>query len=400
MRRISSQNRRGKTSAILWTALLVCLLALSACSAQPVEADTQEGIEGSGAQPHIAVVIEGDNISRVMSSMTLREKVGQLFIIRPEVLGGSARQLTEEGRTLYEKYPAGGFCLFAQNVADPEQLKAFTEQLHGLGRRIHPVLTIDEEGGSVTRIASNWRFDVPRFSDMGRLDGSAEECAQQIGTYLREYGIDLDFAPVADVNTNPKNPVIGVRAYSSDPGIAAELVADAVNGFHEAGAGCCLKHWPGHGDTKTDTHKGSASTAKTWEEMLECEVLPFRSGIGAGADMVMAAHISAPEVTGSSEPASLSRVLMTETLRDELGFQGVIVTDSFEMLAISGVYSPGEAAVKAILAGADIVLMPAGYEQAFDAVMAAVESGEISEERLEESVRRILRMKADLAGTY
>ena len=136
-----------------------------------------------------------------------------------------------------------------------------------------------------------------------------------------------------------------------------------------------------------------------WEEMLECEVLPFRSGIDAGADMVMAAHISAPEVTGSSEPASLSRVLMTEKLRDELGFQGVIVTDSFEMLAISGVYSPGEAAVKAILAGADIVLMPAGYEQAFDAVMAAVESGEISEERLEESVRRILRMKADLAGT-
>ena len=399
MRCISSQNRRGKTSAILWTALLVYLLALSACSAQLVEADTQEGIEGSGAQPQVAVVIEGDNISRVMSSMTLREKVGQLFIIRPEVLGGSARQLTEEGRTLYEKYPAGGFCLFAQNVADPEQLKTFTEQLHGLGRRIHPVLTIDEEGGSVTRIASNWRFDVPRFSDMGRLDGSAAECAQQIGTYLREYGIDLDFAPVADVNTNPKNPVIGVRAYSSDPGIAAGLVADAVNGFHKAGVGCCLKHWPGHGDTKTDTHKGSASTAKTWEEMLECEVLPFRSGIGAGADMVMAAHISAPEVTGSSEPASLSRVLMTEKLRGELGFQGVIVTDSFEMLAISGVYSPGEAAVKAILAGADIVLMPADYEQAFDAVMAAVESGEISEERLEESVRRILRMKADLAGT-
>ncbi len=399
MRGTSPQKSRHLKTAILWTALLLCVFAFSACSAQPVEADTQEGIEGSGAQPRIAVVIEGDNISRVMSSMTLREKVGQLFIVRPEVLGGSARQLTEEGRTLYEKYPAGGFCLFAQNVADPEQLKTFTEQLHGLGRRIHPVLTIDEEGGSVTRIASNWKFDVPRFPDMGRLDGSAAECARQIGTYLREYGIDLDFAPVADVNTNPYNPVIGTRAYSSDPGIASGLVAEAVEGFHESGTGCCLKHWPGHGDTKTDTHKGSASTAKTWEEMLECETLPFQSGIAAGADMVMAAHISAPEVTGTSEPASLSRVLMTEKLRGELGFQGVIVTDSFEMLAISGVYSPGEAAVKAILAGADIVLMPAGYEQAFDAVMAAVESGEISEERLEESVRRILRMKADLAGT-
>ena len=399
MRRISSQNRRGKTSAILWTALLVCLFALSACSAQPVEADTQEGIEGSGAQPHIAVVIEGDNISRVMSSMTLREKVGQLFIIRPEVLGGSARQLTEEGRTLYEKYPAGGFCLFAQNVADPEQLRSFTEQLHGLGRRIHPVLTIDEEGGSVTRIASNWKFDVPRYRDMGKTEATAEESAQQIASYLKEYGIDLDFAPVADVNTNPKNPVIGTRAYSSDPQEAAACVADAVKGFHAGGVGCCLKHWPGHGDTKTDTHKGSSSTAKTWEDMLACEVLPFVSGIDAGADMVMVSHISAPEVTGTNEPASLSYILMTEKLREELGFEGVIITDSFEMKAISGVYGSGEAAVNAILAGADIVLMPADYEQAFDAVMAAVESGEISEERLEESVRRILRMKADLAGT-
>ena len=400
MRRSSSQNRIICRLAILAIALFVCVPALSACSAQPVEADTQEGIEGSGAEPRVAVVIKGDNISRVMSSMTLREKVGQLFVIRPEVLGGSARQLTEEGAALYEKYPAGGFCLFAQNVSDPEQLISFTTQLHSLGDRIHPVLTIDEEGGSVTRIASNWKFNVPRFSDMGRL-GSAEEAtdsARQIGSYLKEYGVDLDFAPVADVNTNPKNPVIGLRAYSSDPQEAAERVAEAVKGFHESGTGCCLKHWPGHGDTKTDTHKGSASTAKTWDDLLACEVLPFRSGIEAGADMVMVAHISAPEVTGSSEPASLSRVLMTEKLRGAMGYEGVIITDSFEMLAISGVYSPGEAAVKAFLAGADIILMPADYEEAFDAMLAAVESGEISETRLEQSLRRILRMKADLMG--
>ncbi|MBP5750659.1 MAG: glycoside hydrolase, partial [Firmicutes bacterium] len=181
-----------------------------------------------------------------------------------------------------------------------------------------------------------------------------------------------------------------------DPSEAAELVAEAVKGFHEGGTGFCRKHWPGHGDTKTDTHKGSASTAKTWDDLLACEVLPFRAGIEAGADMVMVAHISAPEVTGNSEPASLSRVLMTEKLRGALGFKGVIVTDSFEMRAISDVYGPGEAAVKAFLAGADIILMPADYEKAFDAVLAAVESGEISGERLEQSVRRILRMKADL----
>ena len=400
MRGNASKNRISIRSMILWIALFACVFALSSCSAQPVEAEPQEGAEGSGAEPRIAVVIEGDNISRVMSSMTLRQKVGQLFIIRPEALAGSARKLTEEGAALYEKYPAGGFCLFANNVSDPQQLQAFTEQLHGLGSRIHPILTIDEEGGTVTRIASNRNFDVPRFSDMGRL-GSAEEAsdsARQIGTYLKEYGIDLDFAPVADVNTNPKNPVIGLRAYSSDPQEAAERVAAAVGAFHEGGVGCSLKHWPGHGDTKTDTHKGSASTAKTWEELLACETLPFRSGIEAGADMVMASHISAPAVTGSNEPASLSHVLITEKLRGELGFEGVVITDAFEMKAVTSLYGPGEAAVRAIEAGADIVLMPADYEEAFEAVLAAVESGEISEERLEQSLRHILRMKADLMG--
>ena len=383
---------------VLWVAVFACICALSACAAQPAEPDPQETAEEIGEAPRIAVVIEGDNISRVMSSMTLREKVGQLFIIRPEVLDGSTRTLTEKGREFYERYPAGGFCLFARNVSDPDQLKEFTAQLHGLGRRIHPVLTIDEEGGSVTRIAANWKFDVPRYRDMGKTEASASESAQQIAMYLKEYGIDLDFAPVADVNTNPSNPVIGTRAYSSDPEEAAICVADAVKGFHAGGIGCCLKHWPGHGDTKTDTHKGSSSTAKTWEDRFACEVLPFVSGLGAGADMVMVSHISAPEVTDTNEPASLSYILMTEKLREELGFEGAIITDSFEMKAISGIYDPGEAAVAAILAGADIVLMPADYEKAFDAVLAAVESGEISAERLEESLRRILRLKADLAG--
>ena len=388
---------------------MACSLLCCACSAQQAAADSEEA-QGSGAEPRPAVPVEEDNIKRIMSSMTLREKVGQLFLVRPETLTGSLTAVTEEGRSRYEQYPAGGFCLFSQNIKDPQQLKTFTEQLHSLGGRFAPLLTIDEEGGPVVRIAADGDFDVPRYPAMGRLTSAQEaeevrrqaalDSAKAIGSYLKDYGFDLDFAPVADVNTNPYNPVIGLRAYSSDPEEASRLVAAAVQGFHEGGVGCCLKHWPGHGDTKTDTHKGSASTQKTWEELLACETLPFAAGLDAGADMVMAAHISAPEVTGTSEPASLSRVLMTEKLRGELGFQGVIVTDSFEMLAISGVYSPGEAAVKAILAGADIVLMPAGYEQAFDAVMAAVESGEISEERLEESVRRILRMKADLAGTY
>lgn len=227
---------------------------------------------------------------------------------------------------------------------------------------------------------------------------AAFDSARDIGTYLRAFGIDADFAPVADVNTNRNNPVIGARAYSSDPEEASELVASAVGGFRAGGMGTCLKHWPGHGDTKTDTHKGYASTSKTWEEILACEALPFKSGIAMGADMVMAAHIAAPNVTGTDEPASLSYILLTEKLRGELGFEGVIVTDSLEMGAISQSYSSGEACVKAILAGADILLMPADYQKAFEAVSAAVESGEISMERLDESVRRILELRAGLAA--
>ncbi|MBQ2227611.1 MAG: glycoside hydrolase family 3 protein, partial [Firmicutes bacterium] len=214
---------RPKHKCIIALLLLVSFVLLCGCAEVRAQADVTEEAAGSGAAPHIAVKIEGDNISRVMSSMTLREKIGQLFIIRPDTLGGSVQNLTKEGMALYTSYPAGGFCLFARNIADPQQLKSFTSQLHGLGDRFQPILTIDEEGGPVVRIAANSRFDVPRFPAMGKLTAAGDppevrrlasfECSKAIGTYLKEYGFDLDFAPVADVNTNPHNTVIGTRAY-------------------------------------------------------------------------------------------------------------------------------------------------------------------------------------------
>ena len=399
---------RPKHKCIIALLLLVSFVLLCGCTEVRAQADVTEEAAGSGAAPHIAVKIEGDNISRVMSSMTLREKIGQLFIIRPDTLGGSVQNLTKEGMALYTSYPAGGFCLFARNIADPQQLKSFTSQLHGLGDRFQPILTIDEEGGPVVRIAANSQFDVPRFPAMGKLTAAGDppevrrlasfECSKAIGSYLKEYGFDLDFAPVADVNTNPHNPVIGTRAYSNDPLTAADLVGAACAGLHEGGSGSCLKHWPGHGDTKTDTHKGRASTAKTWEEILDCEAIPFRAGIDAGTDMVMVSHIAAPAVTGSDEPASLSHVLITEKLRRELGYEGVVITDTLDMGAVSHYYSPGEAAVQAFLAGADILLMPSDYFEAFDAMVAAVNDGTIPKERLDESVRRILQLRLSLAA--
>lgn len=354
-------------------------------------------------------------IEELMENMSLVQKVGQLFIIMPEALYPSqlhvkmtekipayAAALTEEMKENFESYPAGGFILFGGNVKSPEQLKSFTDELHSLSG-IRPLVCIDEEGGTVARIANAGGMNVPKFGNMQSVaeTGDPENAfavGKGIGEYLAEFGIDLDFAPVADVNTNPDNPVIGRRAFGSDPTLAGEMVAAVIEGLHSEGVGSCIKHFPGHGDTNTDTHKTYAETLKTWEEIASCEMLPFIAGINAGTDMVMAAHIAAPNVTGSETPATLSDTLITEKLRGELGYDGVVTTDSMAMLAVAEHYSPAEAAVEAIKAGVDIILIPDDYAAAFNGVLEAVQSGEITEARIDESVARILEMKRILSS--
>ena len=337
-------------------------------------------------------------------SLTLREKVGRLFVVRPESLEPSIRyasdaelppyrlQAVSDGmRTRAREYPAGGVLLYGHNILDEGQLRRFIRDLRALPGA--PLLCIDEEGGRVSRLAANPAFDVPRYESMAAVAAggpqAAFDTAKSIGEYLKEYGFDVDFAPVADVNTNPDNIVIGTRAFSDDPGAAAPLVAAYVRGLAETGVRGCLKHFPGHGDTRSDTHFDFASTAKGWEELLACELVPFRAGIEAGAPFVMAAHVAAPAVTGGDEPATLSRTLLTDKLRGELGFDGIIITDALEMGAITRRYGSGEAAVRAREAGADLHLCPLDYGAAFDAVVAAVKSGRITEARLDESLRRI-----------
>lgn len=342
--------------------------------------------------------------------MTLEEKVGQLFIITPEELYPSqagkkltehipayALSVSEEMQETFAAYPAGGFILFGGNIESGEQLKELTASLHALGEN-RPFVYIDEEGGTVARIANSDVIEAERF---GNMQGVAETgdtanafaVGAGIGEYLHEYGVDLDFAPVADVNTNPDNPVIGKRAFGSEPETAAQMVAAVIEGLHSEGVKSCIKHFPGHGDTTADTHKAYAETLKSWEEIAGCEMLPFIAGINAGTDMVMVAHIAAPNVTSDDAPATLSYTLVTEKLRGELGYNGVVVTDSMAMLAIADRYSPAEAAKEAFKAGVDIILIPDDYIAAFQGILEAVQSGEISETRLNESVKRILEMK-------
>ena len=359
---------------------------------------------------------EEDVILRKMENMTLREKVGQLFMIRPDALEGrfspaeledssitGTTRVSDEMREKYAQYPCGGFALFRKNILSASQLRMFTEKLHAMDG-ITPMLGIDEEGGRIARIANHpQNFGVKKFPPMGQIaatgdESQAFEAGLTIGQYLKAYGLDIDFAPVADVNTNPRNPVIGDRAFGSDPTVAAGMVQAVIRGLHEGGVASCIKHFPGHGDTATDTHTGYAETKKTWEEISACEMIPFRAGIAAGAEFVMTAHIAAPNVTGNDEPSTISYTILTKKLRGELGFEGLIITDALSMGAIREKYSSSEACVRCLQAGVDVLLMPYDYFEAFDGVVRAVENGVIPESRIDESVYRILKFKMEKMG--
>lgn len=352
-----------------------------------------------------------DAVEAKLTTMTLREKVGQLFWVRPETLDFSLnpekKTLTQTMRQNLEQYPVGGIAVFKKNIQDENQLSALIADFQSASK-IPMIVAVDEEGGAVARLANHEAFSLPKYTsarDIGKT-GDPEQARQMgrtIGGYLRFYGFNLDFAPVADVDSNPANPVIGRRAYSADAQQTAQMVAAAVEGFHEAGMLCTVKHFPGHGDTGQDSHYGTATSYKTWEEMKAMEMLPFEAGIAAGADVVMTAHITTPNATTDGLPASLSYTMITERLRGELGFQGVIVTDSLGMYAIKNHFTPAESAVAALRAGVDVLLMPNNLRAAFDGVVQAVEDGTLSEERLNESVRRILTLKQkaglDLSGS-
>ena len=351
------------------------------------------------------------SIEKQLQEMSLQEKVGMMFIVRPEALDPDAyynsptdlkaislQEVNDRMRKTAAKYPMGGIILYSNNIKNPSQLTSFVADLKALPS--HPLICIDEEGGTVSRLANTPSFRLPQYPNMGVLAASGRtkdvaDAATEIGTYLSSYGFDINFAPVADVNTNPRNIVIGPRAFSNDPHAAAPMVKAYVKGLQKTGVLACLKHFPGHGDTTADSHFGYAMSRKTWDEIRDCEMIPFKAGIDAGAKIVMTAHISLPNVTGSNTPSTLSSMILQDKLRGELGFKGVIVTDAMEMGAIIRQYPIEDACVMAIKAGVDILLCVREYPQVFETVVNAVRRGEIPESRIDESVRRILRLKND-----
>ncbi|MEG2935309.1 MAG: glycoside hydrolase family 3 N-terminal domain-containing protein, partial [Clostridium sp.] len=230
---------------------------------------------------------------------------------------------------------------------------------------------------------------------IGATDNSknAKNVGLTLGSYLTQYGFNLNFAPVADVNTNPENIVIGKRSFGSNPSLVAEMVTAEIEGLHEAGIMSCVKHFPGHGDTKGDTHLGYVSVEKTWEALKTCELIPFSAAVSENTDMVMVAHITTPNITSDGLPASLSKEIIEERLRKELKYDGIVITDSMAMGAITEEFTSSESAVKAIWAGVDIILMPENFVEAYNGIYDAVNNGVISQLRIDESVLRILSLK-------
>lgn len=339
--------------------------------------------------------------------MTLNEKIGQLFIVRPEALVSphsdlsksykSVSAMSDAMRSNFAKYPVGGVALFADNILTPAQITLFNKELlNACG--IPLFIAVDEEGGRVARLANNSAFGLKKYESAMAVGAAGDtaaalEMGNTIGAYLKKYGFNMDFAPDADVFTNPKNTVIGNRAFSSDALTAAKMAGSMAKGLRNNGIIPVYKHFPGHGDTSEDSHTGAAFANKTHDEMMGCEWLPFMEA--GSLDAVMAGHISAPKITGNNIPATMSKQMITDILRGELGFDGLIITDALAMGAIKNEYGSKEAAVNAILAGCDILLMPDNLGESFDGLLGAVNSGAITEKRIDESVLRVLRYKLE-----
>lgn len=351
-------------------------------------------------------------IQRIVARMTLEEKVGQMFMI--DVYGRTptdpdyADENLRSGRGVrnfaeaIQRYHVGGFIYFNWNgnigiPLDPQQVQSLSNGLQQLARQkrvpIPLLIATDQEGGIVARVRQP-ATEFPGNMALGatRSPELAEAAARITARELRALGINMNLAPVLDVNVNPANPIIGVRSYGEDPELVARLGVAQIRGYQGEGVIATVKHFPGHGDTDVDSHYGLPIIHHDRETLERVDLRPFREAIAAGVDAVMTAHIVVPALDDAGLPATLSRPILTDVLREELGFDGVIITDALGMQGAQ-VLPPERIPVEAIKAGADILLMPPDVSLAFNAVVDAVRRGEIAERRIDQSVYRILELK-------
>lgn len=355
-----------------------------------VESLEDKGTKTSEDKPETKPV---DQIKEQISRMSLDDKIGQMLIV-----GLEGYDLNDNTKGLIEKYKVGGFIIFGENVQDSNQL---LNLLNSLGKensknKVPLFLSIDEEGGRVTRMPKEFKR-LPTNRAVGQINNVnfSYKLGRIIAEEIKSFGFNMSFAPVLDVNSNPKNPVIGDRAFGSDVNVVSSLGLQTMKGIQAGNVIPVIKHFPGHGDTNEDSHKDLPFVNSDFERLQNLELIPFKEAIKNGADAVMIAHILLPAID-KDYPASMSEANITGILRNNLKFDGVVITDDMTMGAITKNYKLGEAAVKSVKAGTDIVLVCHGYNNQIEVINAlknAVLNEEISEKRIEESVYRILKLK-------
>lgn len=336
-----------------------------------------------------------DHARSILDGMSTEELIYQLFIVTPESLTdtdaveASSPELTDALASM----PVGGVILAERNILTPEQCTGLINAMQSAART--PMfMAVNEEGGSYTEISHNSAMgiaQIPLAGDMGDTQ-TAYDHYLGLGTSIHALGFNLDLAPVADVNSDPGNILMGKRAFGSDPETAAQMLVSAAKGLSDGNVIPCLKHYPGHGDVEMGTY---AHCGKTLDELKETELIPFMAGIEAGVPMIMAGYIVCPNVTGDDLPAPLSQKLIGQLLRTELGFDGIVMTDVLLREDVTRMFPDGQAAILALQAGCDLLLMPDDPQSTMKAILAALESGDLEMARLEESVLRVLRLKIE-----
>jgi beta-N-acetylhexosaminidase len=336
--------------------------------------------------------LENQTISEVISKMSLEDKIGQMILA-----GISGTTMDADAKKLISQFHVGGIISYNNNFETPAQAVQLVNQLKaGNSSSLPLLLGVDQEGGHVTRLPGGL-VNFPPNKQIGQVNNP--EFSYKVGTLLghelKEFGLNLDFAPVLDINSNPNNPVIGDRSFGNNPEIVSKLGIQTMKGIQSQNVIPTIKHFPGHGDTSVDSHLELPIVNKSLKELKELELIPFERAIDQGADVVMVAHILLPELD-KNNPASMSKVVMTNLLRKQLSFTGVIITDDMTMGAITEHFDIGKAAVESVKAGSDIILVGHEYNNVVkitSSLKTAVENGEISEQRLNESIERLIQLK-------
>jgi len=384
-------------------AMLAVFLALTLCAgcskqvSVVTEPEETTGIEDMDPASIDDITMEGI-VSDIMKGMTLEDKVGQLFIISTDSLDyDGATGMTDQMKKRLEKYHPGGILFFGFNIESRDQITGFINDLKET-EKIPMFYAVDEEGGDVARIANTEGMGTTKFPPMKQIgimndEEEAKKVGSTIGREIHELGFNLDFAPVVDLSINEENTEIGNRSFGDDPDLVSRMVAAEVPALQENHVSATLKHFPGQGDTGEDTHRGAVELETTIDRLRSVEFLPFQAGIKAGADLVMVSHVSVKSITGQETPASLSELMITDILRDELQFSGLVITDAMNMKSITKFYDPDTAALMAIQAGCDIVLMPDDFAAAYEGILEAVKEGSLEEEKIDQAVERILTIK-------